>query len=62
MKTGDANATGNSATNNTQQTVVEGHNGAVVLVDQNATIINVGIGIANTGGNVAIGNTSDQRR
>ena len=44
VKTGDANATGNSATNNTQQTVVQGHNGAVVIVDQDATITNVGIG------------------
>ncbi|MBA2609952.1 MAG: S-layer family protein [Actinobacteria bacterium] len=59
MKTGDADATGNAATNNTQQTVVQGHNGAVVIVDQNATITNTGIGISNTGGNVAIGNVSD---
>lgn len=58
IKTGDANATGNSATNNIQQTVVEGHNGAIVLVDQGATVTNIGIGIANTGGNIAIGNAS----
>ncbi len=58
VKTGDANATGNSATNNTQQTVVEGHNGAVVIVDQNATITNIGVGVANTGGNIAVGNLS----
>jgi hypothetical protein len=56
IHTGDANATGNSATNNITQ--VEGHNGAVVLVDQNATVTNIGVGVANTGGNLALGNVS----
>ncbi len=56
IKTGDANATGNSATNNVTQ--VEGHNGAVVLVDQNATVTNFGIAVANTGVNGAVGNAS----
>jgi len=58
VHTGDATATGNSASNNTQQTVVSGHNGAVVLVDQDATITNNGVGVANTGFNTATGNAS----
>jgi len=59
ITTGDANATGNSATNTTEQTVVQGHNGVVSITDQNATIFNVGVAFANTGGNVAVGNASD---
>jgi hypothetical protein len=59
ITTGDATATGNSATNTTEQTVVEGHNGVVSITDQNATIFNGGVAFANTGGNVAIGNPSD---
>ena len=58
VTTGDANATGNSATNNTQQTVVSGHNGAVVLVDQEASVTNIGVGVSNTGFNAALGNVS----
>jgi len=59
ITTGDANATGNSATNTTDQTVVEGHNGVVSITDQDATIVNAGFAFANTGGNVAVGNASD---
>lgn len=35
-----------------------GQAGAIVIGDQEATTVNVGIGVANTGGNAAIGNAS----
>ncbi len=60
--TGDASAVGNVATNNvTQVTKVNapGAMGVIVLADQNAAVVNVGIAIANTGLNTAVGNLSD---
>src|SRR5205085_5697279 len=60
--TGDANAVGNAATNNISQVVnvnANGSLGSIVLVDQSADVNNVGISIANTGLNLAVGNLSD---
>jgi hypothetical protein len=61
VATGDATAVGNVATNNvTQALTVNAPNamGVIVLSDQNAGVANVGISIANTGLNLAIGNLS----
>jgi len=60
--TGDANAVGNAATNNVSQVVnvnAQGALGSVVLIDQNADVANVGISLANTGLNLAVGNLSN---
>lgn len=58
--TGDANATGNQAANSTVQVLdAGGANGQFVLADQNNDTTNSGVGISNTGGNVAAGNLSD---
>ncbi len=60
--TGDANAVGNVATNNISQVVnvnATGSLGSIVMIDQNADVANVGISIANTGLNLAVGNLSD---
>jgi hypothetical protein len=59
--TGHANAVGNDATNNTQQ-VAKADDAAgapFVLADQDVTTTNIGVGVANTGLNVAAGNLSD---
>lgn len=56
--TGNANATGNQATNNTQQVLNADDNGGAVIVDQTNNTTNVGIGVANTGLNLAAGNLS----
>jgi hypothetical protein len=54
--TGNANAAGNQSTTNVSQTVDANLTGGLVLPDQTATVNNTGIGIANTGLNVAVGN------
>ncbi len=60
--TGDANASGNKADNNTVQVVdADDDNGGLVNVDQNSTNTNIGIAVANTGGNIGIGNASQNK-
>jgi hypothetical protein len=58
METGDATATGNqSETEVTQQADADGGPGLVVAV-QDTDVTNAGIGLANSGGNVGVGNAS----
>jgi hypothetical protein len=60
VTTGDATATGNQANTNTTQTItVSGNLGVIQVINQQANVSNIGAAVANTGGNVAIGNTSD---
>lgn len=56
--TGDAHAEGNKASNNTVQVIDADGSGGLVNADQNATNTNIGIAVANTGGNIAVGNAS----
>jgi hypothetical protein len=56
--TGPATATGNTANNTTSQVADTGDDGIVIL-DQTANNVNVGVGVANTGLNGAVGNASD---
>ena len=62
ITTGNATATGNSATTGINQTVnasAGGKLGGILIVDQNANVLNSGSATATTGGNSAIGNNSD---
>lgn len=59
VATGNASAVGNKSGTGTNQTVVSGVNGSVVIVDQNSSVNNQGVGVANTGGNNAVGNNSN---
>ncbi|MDP1819450.1 MAG: hypothetical protein Q8K58_06080 [Acidimicrobiales bacterium] len=60
--TGDATATGNQANTNTTQTVtVSGNLGTIQVINQQANVSNTGSATANTGGNIAIGNSSDNQ-
>jgi LPXTG-motif cell wall-anchored protein len=62
ISTGAANAAGNRSTTNLTQALNVNTTGHVlVLADQNATVINAGFALANTGGNVAVGNASVNR-
>jgi hypothetical protein len=54
IETGDANAVGNVSNTEINQTADAVGGG----VDQDATVVNVGDAVANTGGNTAIGNNS----
>ncbi|MBV9329129.1 MAG: hypothetical protein JO352_35950 [Chloroflexi bacterium] len=61
ITTGNASATGNSSTTGINQTVnasAGGKLGGVLIVDQNANVLNSGSATATTGGNNAIGNNS----
>ncbi|MDP9019956.1 MAG: hypothetical protein M3N25_03995, partial [Actinomycetota bacterium] len=59
VKTADAEATGTkSTTTPTQSAEVNGHNGGIVIVGQDATVSNSGTATATTGGNTATGNAS----
>jgi hypothetical protein len=59
ITTGDATATGNASTTNVDQQVA-GDNGPgnLTVAGQAAPVANVGVGVANTGGNAAVGNNS----
>jgi hypothetical protein len=60
--TGDADATGNAAaTDSGQGASVAGHNGSIHVVRQSNTVNNNGVAVANTGGNTANGNTTDDQ-
>ena len=56
MKTGDATGIGNSSITDIEQGADPGP--GFNLVFQNAPVLNAGIGIANSGGNTATGNSS----
>ena len=57
---GDASAVGNqSGTNNTQTVTVSGNLGTIQVINQQANVNNTGAAVANTGGNIAIGNSSN---
>src|SRR5207248_7359591 len=58
--TGDASATGNTATTNGTQiaNATPGTASGIALIDQTAAVASRGIGAAVTGGNTAIGNAS----
>ena len=55
--TGNANALGNGATNNSVQ-VVDADGSDLVVVDQTVTTVNFGLGFANSGLNFGLGNFS----
>ena len=58
-QSGDATAVGNrSGTQKTQGTSASGTLGNLQVVDQTAAVANVGVAVANTGGNRAVGNES----
>jgi hypothetical protein len=58
--TGDATAVGNqSGTNTTQTVTVSGNLGTIQVINQQANVTNTGSAFANTGGNIAIGNASN---
>jgi len=62
IDTGDANAVGNqSSTGVTQIANVNagGTLGGLVVVQQRANVNNIGVSVANTGGNTAVGNTTN---
>jgi hypothetical protein len=58
VTTGNASAAGNKSTTNVSQTVNAKMTGGLVLPDQNVSVVNAGIGVANTGLNIAVGNVS----
>jgi len=58
INTGNAAAAGNESTTNVSQAVNANMTGGLVLPDQTALVINAGIGLANTGLNLAVGNLS----
>jgi hypothetical protein len=60
ISTGTATAQGNVATNNTTQGAVHGGDaGGVHVAEQSSFVTNTATALANTGGNTAIGNDSD---
>ncbi|MDP1819150.1 MAG: hypothetical protein Q8K58_04575 [Acidimicrobiales bacterium] len=60
IETGDATATGNeSATSVAQHADTGGDGGGADVVVQDAEVTNVGAAAANSGGNIAVGNVSD---
>ncbi|HJR24542.1 MAG TPA: hypothetical protein VJ804_03660, partial [Acidimicrobiales bacterium] len=59
ISTGDATAIGNhSATTIDQSSSATGALGGILIVGQNALVTNSGIALANSGGNIAVGNAS----
>jgi filamentous hemagglutinin len=57
---GDATAVGNqSGTNATQGGTISGGAGGLQVLDQQANVANTGVAVANTGGNRAVGNSSN---
>lgn len=62
IDTGNAKAVGNhSATTQSQAVDADGGRRSVVIADQDSDVDNSGLGIANTGFNLAVGNASDNR-
>jgi hypothetical protein len=60
--TGDASATGNSSHTSVHQVAkTSGRHGGISVSNQSARVTNAGFAIANTGGNVAVGNASRNR-
>ncbi len=60
IHTGSANAVGNeSATAITQSVDGGGGGGGLTVAGQLAPVLNAGVGLANSGGNLAVGNASD---
>ena len=62
INSGNASATGNKSDTQITQSATGsagGSLGGLVIIDQDAFVINTGAAAANTGGNFATGNTSD---
>jgi hypothetical protein len=62
ISTGNGSATGNKSDTTINQTATGSAGGALgglVIIDQNAFVANTGVAVANTGGNLAVGNASD---
>lgn len=57
IRTGNADAVGNQSSTTQRQAAASG-GGGLVVADQKSTVDNAGVGIANTGFNVAAGNAS----
>jgi hypothetical protein len=58
IETGDADATGNSSTTEVQQKAATDDDPGLDVIVQDNDVTNAGVGIANTGGNIGIGNVS----
>jgi len=59
VATGDASATGVASSTEIVQVTGDGGGGALALTDQSAEVENTGAALAISGGNVAVGNASD---
>jgi hypothetical protein len=58
IKTGDASAVGNHSNTKVKQDAATGDGPGLDLIVQSSDVDNLGIGLANSGGNIGIGNTS----
>ena len=58
IKTGDATGIGNQSTTGISQNASGGDGAGLAVVVQDADVANLGLGVANSGGNLALGNVS----
>ena len=58
IKTGDATATGNQSATKVSQDAAAGDGPGLAVIVQDSDVANLGLGLANTGGNLAVGNAS----
>jgi hypothetical protein len=59
ITTGEASAAGSVASTNVDQESAGGDDGGLAIAVQHTDVLNLGLAAANTGGNVALGNASD---
>jgi hypothetical protein len=58
VETGDATGVGNQSATGVHQHAASGDGAGLALIVQDADVTNVGVGMANSGGNLAVGNAS----
>jgi autotransporter family porin len=58
IETGDATGVGNQSATGVHQHAASGDGAGLALIVQDADVTNVGVGLANSGGNLAVGNAS----
>ncbi|MDP1803581.1 MAG: hypothetical protein Q8K72_00300, partial [Acidimicrobiales bacterium] len=58
IKTGDATATGNMSATKVKQDAEAGDGPGFAVISQESDVHNLGLGVANSGGNIGIGNNS----
>jgi hypothetical protein len=58
ITTGAATATGNLSKTTTDQAVTGGDGAGLAIIVQDTDVLNLGVAVANTGGNLAVGNAS----